>query len=481
MITVVCARRIIPSAHFLTDRAFVMKCDTQQIAREILLESESEQKWKQLGDAALHDTFDLKLAEECYYRAGDLGALLLIYTSLGDRVGMARLACLARDAGRHNIAFVCMFTLGKIADCIQLLCDTGRVPEAAFMTRTYQPSYVVTPTDRLFHVPFESGLTLVLCLCACVLFCSGISNVLKLWKDDLKSVSAKAAESLADPADYEELFPNLSVGTKIERWLATTRAGGAGATNGAGVAGGVPLPSKAYPEVKDHLYRDFINELKDGKLALPEIKAAPAQAQFKSELPADARAEYDAKFGIKRAAAAAVLSPVASASSGGGDNKLDVLGMAKPAPSPVSAAGPPASPPDVKQLAPAAPAPAPAPAPVKPAPATTAPTPVKAAPAPSAAPAPAKPAPSPPAAAPAPAPVKAAAPAPVPAPVPAPAPAPAPAPVKQVEGGADDDNEDVDALLGELGVDNDEPVSVSNAKKPAAASSPTDEGGDDGF
>ncbi len=55
------------------------------MAREILLESESELKWKQLGDAALHDTFDLRLAEECYWRAGDLGGLLLIYSSTGDR------------------------------------------------------------------------------------------------------------------------------------------------------------------------------------------------------------------------------------------------------------------------------------------------------------------------------------------------------------------------------------------------------------
>lgn len=113
------------------------------MAREILLEAESEQKWKQLGDAALHDTFDLKLAEECYWRSNDLGGLLLLYTSLGDKKGMERLAVMARDAGRHNIAFVCMFALGKVEECIQLLCDTGRIPEAAFMTRTYAPRFVL--------------------------------------------------------------------------------------------------------------------------------------------------------------------------------------------------------------------------------------------------------------------------------------------------------------------------------------------------
>jgi coatomer subunit beta' len=55
-----------------------------QLARDIVLESESEQKWKQLGDAALNLEFDLKLAEECMFRAKDLGGLLMLYTSTAD-------------------------------------------------------------------------------------------------------------------------------------------------------------------------------------------------------------------------------------------------------------------------------------------------------------------------------------------------------------------------------------------------------------
>ena len=54
------------------------------MARDILTDNESEEKWRQLGDKALEE-FDLELAEECAIQAKDLGLLLLIYTSKGDR------------------------------------------------------------------------------------------------------------------------------------------------------------------------------------------------------------------------------------------------------------------------------------------------------------------------------------------------------------------------------------------------------------
>lgn len=58
-----------------------------------------------------------------------------------------------------------------------MLCSTGRYPEAAFMARTYLPSHV--------------------------------SQIVKLWKEDLGKVNKKAADSLADPSEYENLFPEF--------------------------------------------------------------------------------------------------------------------------------------------------------------------------------------------------------------------------------------------------------------------------------
>ena len=42
----------------------------------------------------------------------------------------------------------------------------------------------------------------------------------QVWKKDLEKQNAKAAEALADPADYPNLFPDLE-------WALKVRAGGA--------------------------------------------------------------------------------------------------------------------------------------------------------------------------------------------------------------------------------------------------------------
>ncbi len=58
-----------------------------------------------------------------------------------------------------------------------------RLPEAAFFARTYLPSKM--------------------------------SEVTQVWKKDLEKQNAKAAESLADPEEYPNLFPNLEWALKV--------------------------------------------------------------------------------------------------------------------------------------------------------------------------------------------------------------------------------------------------------------------------
>lgn len=65
----------------------------------------------------------LDMAEECLSHASDLSGLLLLYSSMGDADGMARLATLARDQGKNNVTFLCLFLLGKVEECIQLLVE----------------------------------------------------------------------------------------------------------------------------------------------------------------------------------------------------------------------------------------------------------------------------------------------------------------------------------------------------------------------
>lgn len=63
------------------------------------------------------------MAEECLKYAMDLSGLLLLYSSLGDAEGISKLATLAKDQGKNNVAFLCLFTLGKVEDCLQLLIE----------------------------------------------------------------------------------------------------------------------------------------------------------------------------------------------------------------------------------------------------------------------------------------------------------------------------------------------------------------------
>lgn len=65
----------------------------------------------------------LEMAEDCLKHANDLSGLLLLYSSLGDTEGIAELASLAKEQGRNNVAFLCLFLLGKVEECVQLLVD----------------------------------------------------------------------------------------------------------------------------------------------------------------------------------------------------------------------------------------------------------------------------------------------------------------------------------------------------------------------
>ncbi len=84
-----------------------------------------------------------------------------------------------------------------------MLIETNRLPEAAFFTRTYLPSQ--------------------------------ISRVVKLWRDELAKKNEKAAQALADPNEYENLFPGYQNTLKAEQYLERERR--------------ALLPASEYPNV----------------------------------------------------------------------------------------------------------------------------------------------------------------------------------------------------------------------------------------
>lgn len=213
-----------------------MQCHQLQLAFDILSHDtdSSDQKWKHLGDVALSDKFDLKLAKECFTRANDLGGLLLIHTTLSDPDGLSDLAELAQEKGLNNIAFICLFLLHRMDECVDLLCKTGRIAEAAFLARTYAPS--------------------------------NISRVLGIWKEDLAKVSVKAAEALADPAETQ-LAEELSLGLQVEEIMRTQAL----------------ISANSYLDHKDSNVRNLIEELSQGLLAAAQEAEEPEEPEKADE------------------------------------------------------------------------------------------------------------------------------------------------------------------------------------------------------
>ncbi|OQV13837.1 Coatomer subunit beta' [Hypsibius exemplaris] len=158
---------------------------------ELAKEAESVQKWKQLGALAMKSS-NLQLAEECMFHAADYTGLLLLANCSGNRELMTRLATIADDKQNFNVAFSASWSLGKLENCLEILIKSGRLPEAALFAKTYVPSHV--------------------------------SRVLAIWKEKMGRTNVKAAQALADPAQYPNLFANFEDSLKAEQFYQAERA-----------------------------------------------------------------------------------------------------------------------------------------------------------------------------------------------------------------------------------------------------------------
>ncbi len=211
------------------DQRFELACELGwlEIAKGLLEDTpeadidtlDTQSKWKRLSDQALSHS-DLALFTEAATRARDLPGLLLLYSSTGDAVGMEKLAVTAKDSGRTNIAFLGFLLCGKLDDCVQLLIDSGRIPEAALFARTYLPS--------------------------------ALPGLMGKWRDEIKTVSEKVAESLADPADYPDLFPDFDLALRVEaHWRQSSKNS---------------RPASDWSAAFDELNLDLIQQMKDSHM-----------------------------------------------------------------------------------------------------------------------------------------------------------------------------------------------------------------------
>ena len=238
---------------------------------------EVQRKWKQLGDLALAAS-RLSLAEKCSQHSGDLSGLLLMYASSGNAGGMAELAALATKQRKFNVAFVSLFLLGRVEECIKLLRTTGRIPEAAFMSRTYLPSKV--------------------------------SEIVTEWRDDLAKVSKRAAESLADPNEYGNLFPNLQFALKAEKMFLKQRE--------------EATPANQYLGSKAELDRDLIEEMKNIQASEEEnVEENVPEEQGDDEEAREGGGDGGTEAAAATAAAATAATPAAESQAA--DNDVDNL------------------------------------------------------------------------------------------------------------------------------------------------------------
>jgi coatomer subunit beta' len=159
-------------------------------AYQITKDTESEQKWKLLAEVATKKC-EFELAQECLHKAEDFGSLVLLASASGNMKMMAKLADSSKQKGQNNISFLSYFVLGRLEECMQLLIDTNRLPEAAFFARTYLPSQV--------------------------------PRVVEMWREELAKTNGKAAQALADPLSYENLFNDYQATLKTEQFLKKER------------------------------------------------------------------------------------------------------------------------------------------------------------------------------------------------------------------------------------------------------------------
>merc|ERR1711997_901462 len=185
-----------------------------KVAYDLASEAASEDKWKQLAELATTRS-KFSLAQECLHKAQDFGGLLLLATSSGDANMVAKLGETATQSGKNNVAFLSHFLLGDLEKCLDVLIESGRLPEAAFFARTYLPSQ--------------------------------ISRVLPQWKEQLTKVSEKAGQSLADPNEYKNLFSNFNQTLEAEQMLAKERKR--------------RLPASNYRQVPENASRCSLKEL----------------------------------------------------------------------------------------------------------------------------------------------------------------------------------------------------------------------------
>ena len=110
-------------------------------AYDIAANSKNSEKLKIVSDLAI-ELGEFNFAEKTMKEGHDWNGLLLYYSSIQNRKKLKEFADEAKQAGMFNVAFSSYFQLNDYDNCLAILIDSRRFPEAATFARTYIPSKV---------------------------------------------------------------------------------------------------------------------------------------------------------------------------------------------------------------------------------------------------------------------------------------------------------------------------------------------------
>ena len=113
---------------------------------EIAKTSKNSEKLKMVSDLAI-ELGEFNFAEKTMKEGNDWNGLLLYYSSIQNRQKLKEFADEAKKAGMFNVAFGSYFQLNNYGECLNILLDSRRYPEAATFARTYIPSKVEEVTE----------------------------------------------------------------------------------------------------------------------------------------------------------------------------------------------------------------------------------------------------------------------------------------------------------------------------------------------
>ncbi|XP_077292291.1 coatomer subunit beta' [Arctopsyche grandis] len=147
--------------------------------------ADNPSRWLRVADLALQKS-NLELASHCFRKADDVTGLLTLATSSGDEELLSQLANDDEKETAANVKFLMKFLLGDIDGCLDLLISGDSLPLAAFFARSYLPSR--------------------------------ISEVVQKWRQQASATNEKTGQSLADPANYDNLFPELKDSLRLEKY-----------------------------------------------------------------------------------------------------------------------------------------------------------------------------------------------------------------------------------------------------------------------